>query len=496
MLLHEEKNNVRFEMIVIHDAEDVIHPDDLRWLNYYAQWYDMVQIPVLALPTPLRQFTHGVYCDEFAEFQFKDMPAREVLGGFLPSCGVGTGFSRRALESVAAAHSNQIFDATSLTEDYEIGFRIHRLGYRQKFIRVLRRDGEFVATREFFAQNFRKAVTQRSRWVTGIGLQSWEKHSLRDTLSQFYWFCRDRKGLVANILSPFTNALCLYGVVTLGIAHASHTTWGLGAEWQAAWVRKLGWWPVLLGLPQAAIRMYSSSVVYGWRFAALVPIRIPWANVINCCAALKAIGHYVSARVRGVPLRWLKTEHAYPNRAALVTERRRLGDILVDSGYVTAADLESALALQPVACRIGEHLIQLGKLTEEQLYAALGLQHFLPYGKPHAGFISPEVTRAIPADLARRLRVLPFRVVASQLYVATQEVPTKQMISEVREFWPLDMRFHLVNPRAFKELINEYLPPLPPTSVPSFLTGLGVLASLIAIAGTCLKVSRPRSSVG
>jgi adsorption protein B len=494
MLLHEERHNVQFEMIVIHDAEDVIHPDDLRWLNYYAQWYDMVQIPVLALPTPFRQLTHGVYCDEFAEFQFKDMPARETLGGFLPSCGVGTGFSRRALESVAAAHSNQIFDATSLTEDYEIGFRIHRLGYRQKFIRILCRNEKFVATREFFAQNFRKAVNQRSRWVTGIGLQSWEKHGLRDTMSQFYWFWRDRKGLVANILTPVTNGLCLYGMITWAIASAHHVQWGLGAELQAGWLRELGWWPVLLVFPQTASRMYCCGLVYGWKFAAFVPVRVPWANFINCCAAFKAIWNYLVARVRGVPLRWLKTEHAYPNRAALLTGRRKLGDILVDSGYFAAEELNSILAVQPACTRIGEYLVQLGRLSEEQLYAALGLQHDLPFGKPQADVISPEVTRAIPADLARRCKVLPFRVVAGQLYIATQEVPTEQILSQVRVFWPLEVRFRLVNPRAFKELIDEYLPPLPATSVPGFLTGLGLLASMVAIARTWLRTSDKRAA--
>jgi bacteriophage N4 adsorption protein B len=71
MLLHEEKHGVRFEMILTHDAEDLMDPDGLRWINYYAQWNDMVQIPVLALWTPARQLSHGVYCDEFAEFQFK-----------------------------------------------------------------------------------------------------------------------------------------------------------------------------------------------------------------------------------------------------------------------------------------------------------------------------------------------------------------------------------------------------------------------------------------
>jgi len=71
MLAHEEACGVRFDLVVTHDAEDVIHPDSLCWINYFAREYDMVQVPVLPLPTPGYRLTHGVYCDEFAEFQTK-----------------------------------------------------------------------------------------------------------------------------------------------------------------------------------------------------------------------------------------------------------------------------------------------------------------------------------------------------------------------------------------------------------------------------------------
>jgi len=76
MLVFEESHDVRFDAVLTHDAEDLIHPDSLVTTNHYLDRYDMVQIPVLALPTPLRQLTHGVYCDDFAEFQIKDMRAR------------------------------------------------------------------------------------------------------------------------------------------------------------------------------------------------------------------------------------------------------------------------------------------------------------------------------------------------------------------------------------------------------------------------------------
>ena len=55
MLRYEEQHGVRFEIVVIHDAEDIIHPEALRLINYYAQDYDMVQVPVLPIATPLAE---------------------------------------------------------------------------------------------------------------------------------------------------------------------------------------------------------------------------------------------------------------------------------------------------------------------------------------------------------------------------------------------------------------------------------------------------------
>ena len=83
ILAYEQANGTRFEVIVTHDAEDVIHSDSLHWINHYAEEYQMVQVPVLPLRTPLTQWTHGVYIDEFTEYQTRDMPARQAMGAFI-----------------------------------------------------------------------------------------------------------------------------------------------------------------------------------------------------------------------------------------------------------------------------------------------------------------------------------------------------------------------------------------------------------------------------
>ena len=72
----ERRQGVRYDIVVTHDAEDLVHPESLRLINWFARDFDMVQVPVLALPTPGRELTHGIYCDEFAEYQLKDIPVQ------------------------------------------------------------------------------------------------------------------------------------------------------------------------------------------------------------------------------------------------------------------------------------------------------------------------------------------------------------------------------------------------------------------------------------
>ncbi len=458
MLVMEEEEDVHFDVIMTHDAEDIIHPDSLRWINYFAEEYDMVQIPVLALPTPLRELTHGVYCDEFAEFQMKDLRARQVLGGFIPSCGVGTGFKREALQKLAAAHSNRIFEPVCLTEDYENGFRMHRLGCPQFFVPVYRGETSFVATREYFPRRFKAAVRQRTRWMMGIALQSWQRHGWRDTSTQLYWFWRDRKGLVGNLAAPLSNVLFLYGALTWMWSRHTSVPWGLARVAQNPMLRYAFFATLGLQMFHMLIRACCSARVYGVAFALGVPVRAIWGNWINCFATVMAYYRYFSAVARGRPLVWLKTEHAYPNRAALVENRRKLGEVLVGCQYLDLRELESALAAKPAGMRLGDYLIAQGTLSESDVYEALSLQQNVPFGKPGPEMISRPITRSLPVDVAKRWKVLPYKVAAGHLFIAGSELPSDEMHSELRRFSSLEIRFHLVTPTEFKELTREYLP--------------------------------------
>jgi len=375
------------------------------------------------------------------------MIVRAAFGGFVPSCGVGTGYRRDALERLAQACSNRIFDPESLTEDYENGLQIHRLGCSQAFVPILRdpKTREFMATREFFPSTWSTALRQRTRWVTGIALQGWQRLGWSGTPGEIYWLWRDRKGLLGNPLSLTVNAVFVYGIATAMWTRTSPVALHLAAV------------TLFLQLVRTVVRMACVARVYGFRFALGVPLRAVYANALNSAATFHALAIYALARARGKRLKWLKTEHAYPTRAILLGNKRKLGEILVGSSHLPKPALEAALAECPPGVRLGEFLVTSGLLDADSLYEALALQQALPVAEVEASSIPWSVARCLPEHVVKKWRVLPFRVADGNLFVASPEPPTSEAAAALRSFTALEIRFHLVTPSKFEKLTEALL---------------------------------------
>jgi len=163
------------------------------------------------------------------------------------------------------------------------------------------------------------------------------------------------------------------------------------------------------------------------------------------------------ARIRHEPLVWLKTEHAYPSRNALVEHKRKLGEILVGSSCIEEADLEFALRTLPAGMRIGEYLVKRGVLSEEDLYEALSLQQSLPAGRLEPHTVARNVARALPRQVMREWKVVPVRISAGTLFLASPEIPTDELSNTLRGFTRLEPRFQLVTPGNFAELAEALL---------------------------------------
>lgn len=307
MLDEEQRTGTTFKAIVLHDAEDVVHPDELRLFDCLTDRFDMVQLPVLPLVSQQSQWVSGHYCDEFAEAHGKNLVVREALGAAVPSAGVGCALRRDALVMLAAEQGGRPFDPRSLTEDYEIGLRLTERGLRGVFVRMNDTTGRPVCSRGHFPETLSGAVRQKARWTVGISLAGWDRLGWNGSFVERWMRLRDRAAALS--------ALILFAAYVSGVL------------WMLLWgVEQVGGRMLLVTPPllttmlsvtallmlwRVIIRSLFVSQAYGWRQALLSIPRTAIANIIAILAARRALGVYIGL-LRGTPLLWDKTQHRFP----------------------------------------------------------------------------------------------------------------------------------------------------------------------------------------
>ena len=79
----------------------------------------------------------------------------------------------------------------------------------------------------------------------------------------------------------------------------------------------------------------------------------------------------------------------------------RLGDILIDEGILSDAELSEGMHDKPRHIMLGDWLIQRGQITRPQLGQALSRQFEVPYEEIDVSAINPQVIRLLPEKLAR-----------------------------------------------------------------------------------------------
>lgn len=308
----EARSGQHFRGVILHDAEDMVHPAALQAIDAALAAVDFVQLPVRPVTMGGSRWIAGHYADEFAESHAKAMVVRDALQLALPAAGVGCGFSRPALERLAqdqaALGLAGPFSPEALTEDYELGLTLSRRGRGSAFLRLRAADGSLVATASCFPATLGAAVRQKARWIHGIAFQGWDRLGWSRRPLEFWMSLRDRRGpLTALVLAAAYALLALDAVLALAqwgqfvrlppLSPAHHLLLNVGFA-------GLAW--------RAGFKFMFIAREYGWAEAARAVLRIPVANVIAIMAGRRALAGYLHS-LGGRPPVWDKTEHlAHP----------------------------------------------------------------------------------------------------------------------------------------------------------------------------------------
>ncbi len=433
----ERSANFAFAGFILHDAEDVISPMELRLFNYLVERKDLIQIPVYPFEREWTHFTSMTYIDEFSELHGKDVPVREALAGQVPSAGVGTCFSRRAVTALLADGDGIAFDVQSLTEDYDIGFRLKEKGMTEIFVRFPvvdeakereqrkflqhARTSNMICVREYFPDTFSTAVRQKSRWIIGIVFQGFKTHKWTSSLTLNYFLWRDRKGAISNFVSFLAMLVMLQLLLLLAYESLWPDAWHFLSIFSgSAWLMTLLWLNFGLMVNRIVQRVIFVTGYYGLTQGLLSVLRLFWGNLINFMANWRALKQVLQ---HGDPRRvaWDKTTHDFPSVTGDTRSLRPLGQILLENQVITEEQLDTALRNRVEGLRLGGSMLMQGLISAEQLAQALAEQNGVAWESIDAWQIPSSLIAEMPASVALHYAVLPLRLENDELIVGSED---------------------------------------------------------------------------
>lgn len=463
MLQFEQRSGVRFAGFILHDAEDVLSSQELRLFNHLVERKDMIQLPVYPLERPLSDFTGGHYLDEFAELHAKDIVVREALVGQVPSAGVGTCFSRRAILALLDQGDGIAFDTQSLTEDYDIGFRLKQLGMSEIFVRFpvhdavqpedpkgLRRRGRsareasVISVREYFPNTLAAAVRQKSRWITGIVIQGFRTLRWTPSGAMNYFLWRDRKGAITNFASFLATLIALQVIAIWLYQQLVPDSYKFLSIFEGDW-----WFAALLianlvlMLNRVVQRVFFVTSYYGIAQGLVSIPRLVWGNFINFLANWRAFSQALRAKdIRRMA--WVKTEHDFPELGEAPRLRRPLGRILIEQQAISDDQLMQALENPIRGLRLGGALVHRDVITSEQLAAAAAEQAGVPWESIDLEGIDDEMATRVPAELALRYAIVPLHVENDVLTVGSESVIDPVSLAAIQRKLKRPVRYVIV----------------------------------------------------
>ena len=139
-------------------------------------------------------------------------------------------------------------------------------------------------------------------------------------------------------------------------------------------------------------------------------------------------------------------------------KRLRIGQVLVDAGLVSEADIEQALAEQKKrkGKRLGEMLVELGILRERDLAMTLAAKFDLPLINLDEVAINPEATAAVGKEFILKYGVIPLDIDPRTLTVAIADPTSIDTLEALRVRVQRRVRDVMVTPSQLKEAVRKF----------------------------------------
>lgn len=134
-----------------------------------------------------------------------------------------------------------------------------------------------------------------------------------------------------------------------------------------------------------------------------------------------------------------------------------LGEILLKCGFIDKERLSQSLEIQKVTGqKLGNILVEKGFLTEQQIVDALAQQYFLPIIHPFKMEIAKEILEIFPYQMLKKYNVLPIKIMDNSLIVATNNPLNISAFRELKHVSRYRIKLVMATTKEIELCLNKY----------------------------------------
>lgn len=140
-----------------------------------------------------------------------------------------------------------------------------------------------------------------------------------------------------------------------------------------------------------------------------------------------------------------------------MVERKRLGDILIDSGIISESQLMEAIKYQKEHfIKLGEAFVQLGYVTKVQIAETLSIQLKIPMVDLIDEQVDRAVAKLIPQNVARKYNLIPFKMVNEMISLAISNPFDLHAIDDIKFITKKGLELFIADEDSINWAIDKY----------------------------------------
>lgn len=140
----------------------------------------------------------------------------------------------------------------------------------------------------------------------------------------------------------------------------------------------------------------------------------------------------------------------------MAKQRKRLGDLLVESGLLKEEQLEETLRLKKQSQKLGDALLERGYITQQQLIEVLEFQLGIPHISLHRYPVDTTLMSIVPKEFARRNILIPLKKNGDQLLVAMADPMDYFAVDDLRMSTGFQIEQVIASKEEILQAINKH----------------------------------------